>query len=248
MDILYVVGKRLSNWNDNELRYSLRSLAKYGENIGRVFLVGNIPAFINREQVVCLWDYKDPTQSKHHNIMAAIEYAVYKTDIADHFLYSSDDHYYTQPTDFDNYPAFWRGVELPTQPGSSWYERTLFQTRETLDAFALPARHFAWHGNTHFCKHLFMQRRFELIRKIAEIQPDGCEPSCLMLNYWSQVEPGTMPQVVERKDNKVGRACSFDDIAEKAQAKEVISSTDAMGEMLKEWLRAEFPNKCKYER
>ena len=59
MDILYVVG-RGSTWNNNELKYSLRSIAKNGINVDRVFIVGYIPDFINREEVICL-PFEDKT-------------------------------------------------------------------------------------------------------------------------------------------------------------------------------------------
>ena len=48
MDILYVIGKG-SEWNNNELRFSLRSIAKYGKNIDRVFIVGYKPDFVSDE-------------------------------------------------------------------------------------------------------------------------------------------------------------------------------------------------------
>lgn len=43
MDILYIVGKGRSLCDNKELRYSLRSLAKYGKNIDRIFVAGYCP-------------------------------------------------------------------------------------------------------------------------------------------------------------------------------------------------------------
>lgn len=251
MDILYVVGKRLSGWNDNELRYSLRSLTKNCAGIGRVFIVGHIPAFVDRNNpdVVCV-EFRDPTQNnKHFNILAAIEHVVYHTDISEHFLLSSDDHYYVQPTDFEHYPVYWRGREIPANTDSKrWYDITLNSTREVLDAFGLPAFHYAWHGNTHFNKRLFMQRRFELLRKLTYLMPECCEPSCLMLNYWRAVEPDTMPEHEIIRDGKIGQADTFENIDAAKAAKHVLTTTDAVGLAMRDWLFREFPKKAKYER
>ena len=39
IDIVYPLG-RGSQWRDNELRYSLRSLEMYGVNVGKVYMIG----------------------------------------------------------------------------------------------------------------------------------------------------------------------------------------------------------------
>ena len=247
VDILYIVGKGFSEWNNNELRYSLRSIAKYGKNVGRIFICGYIPGFVNRETVNCL-HLRDEGTNKHYNIMRAIEYAVANSDIGPRFLLSSDDHYYVQPTDFDKYPVYWRGKELPVQQeGNRWYDITLHSTREILDAFALPAFFYAWHGNTYFNRTLFESRRFELIRRLAQTMPEACEPSCLMLNYWRVVSPDTMPEHEKIKDGKVNTANTIEEIEQMAECKHVLSTTDAVGPAMKLWLQQKFPKKSKYE-
>ena len=50
MDIVYIIGKG-SKWNNQELKYSLRSIAKYGINIGKVFIVGYKPNFVSDEVI-----------------------------------------------------------------------------------------------------------------------------------------------------------------------------------------------------
>jgi hypothetical protein len=43
IDIVYVLGTG-SNWSDNEIRFSLRSVFKNLTNIGQIFIVGEKPA------------------------------------------------------------------------------------------------------------------------------------------------------------------------------------------------------------
>lgn len=248
VDILYVLGKGFSEWRNNELRYSLRSIAKYGKNVGRVFLVGYIPYWVNRKEVVCL-PLKDTTRNKHYNIMTAIEYAIEHSDIGEHFLYSSDDHYYIRETDFDKYPVFWRGVELPTEYAEkrTWYNTTLVSTFECLNAFRLTTHHYAWHGNTHFKRSLWESKRMQMLRLLAKQLPECCDPTCLMLNYWKCTEPDTMPEQIAREDKKVSTAHDIDSLKKIAESREVISSTDAVGDALKMFLTKEFPKPCKYE-
>ena len=249
VDIVYVVGKGFSDWRNNELRYSLRSLAKYGQNIRKVVVVGYCPYWLNEEEVTLL-PLKDETHNKHYNILRCIEHAVTNGDLSERFLYSSDDHYYTRKTDFDKYPVYWRGYDLPcTLPDKPrWYDITLKSTHDCLSAMGLPTRFFAWHGNTWYNTRLFKQQRFELVRRLAQTMDEACEPACLMLNYWDATEPGTMPKIVKRNDGKVTPVDTIDEIACAAKAKECISSTDAVGSALRTWLEREFPKRCKYER
>ena len=249
VDILYIVGKGCSDWRNNELRYSLRSLAKYGRNIRRVYIAGFIPYWVDDTEVYCI-PVKDETNSKHYNILHAIEQAVERGNLNELFLYSSDDHFYTQPTDFDTYPCYWRDRELPSElpEHPRWYDITMKSTHDVLKAFDLPRMFFAWHGNTWFNARLFNDQRFMLLRRLAQTMEEGCDPSTLMLNYWLATEPNTMPKMIGRADGKVTPAATIEQIAKMAKEKEVISSTDAAGAALRLWLREEFPNKCKYER
>ena len=45
IDVFYVLGSG-SKWQNNEIRYSLRTLEKYGHNVGQVYIVGQRPSFI----------------------------------------------------------------------------------------------------------------------------------------------------------------------------------------------------------
>ena len=193
---------------------------------------------------------RDDGTNKHYNILRAIEYAVEKSDIADRFLYSSDDHYYVQPTDFEHYPVYWRGYELPdTMPEKpTWYQKTIKSTHDCLAAMGLPTRFYAWHGNTHFNKRLFTQQRMVLLRRLAQTMPEGCDPSCLMLNYWHGVEPSSMPEHIVIKDGKIIPEEGVAAIDRKAKEKHVLTSTDFVGTGFRTWLQREFPKPCKYER
>lgn len=250
-DILYVVGKGFSEWDNNELRYSLRSIAKNGKNVGRVFVVGYCPYWLNEEHVTML-PLRDPADgNKHANILRAIDYAVQYSDIGEHFLLSADDHYYTKKTDFDKYPIIWRGEELQTEPvkgRDDWYNTTLISTQNVLAAMGLPTHMYCWHGNTWFNGRLWKQQRMELLRRLAVTMPQACEPTCLMLNYWEATEPGTMPKKVIRQDGKVSTKDEAEDVDRKIREKECVSSTTIVGRGLRERLQKEFPGKCIYER
>lgn len=143
-----------------ELRYSLRSIARYGRNVGRVFVIGDVPSFVS-DRVTCI-RHPAPYRVKEKNIMDAIVHAAHFADMTDGFLRSSDDHFYVRPVDFDDYPVWrktyrsWENVHrdasenglLPSKADSA-YNRELLRTRRFLEANGLPVHLFDIHRNTH---------------------------------------------------------------------------------------------------
>ena len=246
MDILYIVGKNKSQWYDRELRYSLRSIERFGRNVGRVFVVGFPPAYLSKEVTTLRVD--DPIDGvKHKNILACIDAAVKNLPISNEFLYSSDDHYYCKETDFDNYPIFCKGI-LPKE-GKTPYRKSLAETRELLELCGLSVFNFSWHGNTHFYKDVWLSKDFQ---KLLEIQnkctTQGVEPTCLMLNYYNKRVKEL--DFVTRADCKM-----FDFTQDEMNVKitadrECFSSDDGIENRtwLADYLKQMFPKLSKYER
>lgn len=195
--------------------------------MGKVFIAGFVPYWVDTN-VVRAVPVKDETDNKHCNILHAIEEAIRTGELSECFLYSSDDHFYTQPVDFAEYPIYWRGKSLPdTLPAKPrWYDITLKSTHDVLAAMSLPTHFFAWHGNTWFNTRIWQQQRMVLLRRLAQ----------------------TMPKMIVRKDGKITPADTIAEVQRKAAAKEVISSTDCAGMPLRAWLQSEFPHKSIYER
>lgn len=244
-DILYIVGKNKSQWYDRELRYSLRSIAQNGINVGRVFVVGFPPAFLSSEVTTLRVD--DPYDNKKHkNILHCIDMAVKHLPISNDFLYSSDDHFYIKPTDFDNYPIFSKGM-LPVE-WKTHYQHSLCETRELLELCGLSVFNFSWHGNTHFYRDAWLSKEFQ---KLLEVQwkctEEGAEPTCLMLNYYR-----IRCHDFHFKMRPDGKMFDFteDEWKRKATERECISSDDGIESTtwLATYLKQMFPNKCKYER
>ena len=78
MDILYVIG-RGSQKNNLELRMSLRSICKYGKNIGKVIVAGTPPKWLSDEAEKLV--VQDRYSYKHQNILLCIEKAVDDQDM-----------------------------------------------------------------------------------------------------------------------------------------------------------------------
>lgn len=242
MDILYVLGQG-SKWSNNELRYSLRSIAKFGENVGKVFVVGYDPGFLTKK--VTFVSCPDVYPSKHQNIMNCIETAIATTDIGEEFLLSSDDHFYVEKVDFDKYPYYSKGM-LPDsleENETGIYRTSLCDTSMLLKAAGLGTRNFSWHGNTHF-NHKVL-KSIKPIIDVAYRLPYGCEPTCLMLNALYKKKKFEYEQ---RRDCKITEFTTHRAFCDEIQGRESFSVSDkALRSGLAQVIVDMFPEPCDYE-
>ncbi len=136
IDVLYLVGPPEADGRGyQELRWSLRSLAKYARNVGRVIVAGYPPDFLSdrverfpnrnngeRHKFLCQW----------RKLFAAIDAGVVKGE----FLLAYDDNFYARPFDADATPRYYRMEALPPlereNRGGENYRRVLAATRATL--------------------------------------------------------------------------------------------------------------------
>lgn len=243
MDILYIVGNG-SDWDDNELRYSLRSIAKNGRNLGRVFLVGHKPKWVSDQVTHIPCD--DPLHVKHKNILNKVLTAMEKSDIGQHFLISSDDHYYVQPTDFDNLPVYFKNIEIPARMTDAqvWQEyfKSLHDTRCMLERHGLTLYQTNPHCNTHWDRGVYNRHR-AIFDECMAMQFGG-EMNCVMGNLL--ILEGADPQPFV--DAKLSTKMTLAEIEQAAKTSNCLSSTPNIRESaLAEYLRKTFPTKCKYE-
>ena len=155
MDILYIVGKD-SQTDDLELRCSLRSIEKYGKNVGKVYVVGNCPEWLS-DNVIKLpcEDFNKDTSTptpKAQNIAKKLLYAVDNSDIGEEFLVSMDDHFYTKEVDFDEYPYYVKFCNTPVLPTSknktqNEYTRWIVDCGKRMEELGLPTFYFTLHRN-----------------------------------------------------------------------------------------------------
>ena len=126
--ILYVIGNGSRN-NNQELKWSLRSLDKYVVDDIQPVIVGTVPEWFKGDAVEC----QDPTDRKAKNIEHKIEVAIDKKLVEGRFQVSSDDHFWMRPVQLEKLPICWRQSVLPKWDGKgNNYDAGLAGTRELL--------------------------------------------------------------------------------------------------------------------
>jgi hypothetical protein len=141
MEAVYLLGTG-SPFQNEELRYSLRSLDTYAWGITRVILVGECPSWINREHVEHI-PFKEEGP-KDYRIAAKILHVCEQRIVTKPFLFCNDDFFFTKPFEASHYPYFYKG-DLINHPPRTAYQHQLLFTKDYLSSQRLPTKHFDVH-------------------------------------------------------------------------------------------------------
>lgn len=250
MDILYIVGKGRSKCDNYDLRYSLRSIEKFGKNVDRIFVAGYCPEWLSDEIVKVPYEqpYDNPhITEKHLNLLSTVLYVIDNTDINDDFLISMDDHYYIRETDFDNYPYYAKIVKGDTElkPGKNppnRYGQFILSTNCFLKSLDLPTYFFCPHRNMHLSRPIINECR-NILERIMFEKLD-VEPWAFLINYAYSKNPFTITPI---KDIKVKDETQWYKV--NPENSEVFSTSDfEINSKLDILMKELYPNKSKYEK
>ncbi len=109
MDVLYILGNG-SKWDDNELRFSLRSIEKNLIGLGNVYIVGRLPHFIQGVHHVEMKD--ESGVCKQYNIMRKIYEGTKISELSSNFIFINDDHFLLHPLKVEAMQYWYDGTML----------------------------------------------------------------------------------------------------------------------------------------
>lgn len=126
-DIVIPLSKE-SQSNNLELRMALRSIERYGKNVGQVWIVTE--AELPWAQNLNIIKQGDPIKNnKDANLINKVITACKHSDVADRFMFWSDDQLLQSDVDLDNAPVVFnpRGLLDLQNTGNKW-QRRLYHT------------------------------------------------------------------------------------------------------------------------
>lgn len=142
MNILYPLGPG-SVWNNQELKFSLRSL-EFVKDLESVFVVGHNPGFLS-EQVTFIptfHNFPNPARGIFENLLTACQ----DERVPECFLYCTDDCFFCAEIEAENYPYYHLGqIKDRLKNCSSEYYQHLFATQNELHKRGLPTLNFDSH-------------------------------------------------------------------------------------------------------
>lgn len=233
MDLVYVL-KNDNNYED--LRNSLRSLERYGENYDRVFIIGGRPDFLDYSKIIHFSHSDD--YSLACNIFKKIIYLINNSDISEDFILFNDDFYLLKNIDLSKTPYYYKRDQISTT----------YQSNNTYNEMALKTREFLLKNNKRiydFKVHypiIYNKTKFKEIESLFEeyikISPLGLSVRDLYGN-WHNV-----PNKVFKKDNKIMPNTNFYEFIKDL---DLFSGSNNPKEEEKQFLDYKFNTKSKWE-
>ena len=234
IDVLYIVGNG-SLFDNVELKYSLRSLDKFGRNVGRLFITGQCPAFIDRSKVEFMPELDIGCPAINHWWKVHQTFA--KTSIGERALLMYDDIFFCKPVDCANYPWRWRSI-LPFEKPDGIYRQSLYTAAVWLSAHG--------YNTLNYCLHqpcIYEQNKFlSMERDFAELKLSDCGMSV------RSVYGNRFVQSAEKMDDLKIR-CYVKNLPELLKDRDCFSIADNCYEgPVKQWLEQTFPEKSRWEK
>ena len=263
-DVVYILGDGAAELDDRPLRWSLRSLAKYATNVGRVVVCGRIPAWLSDEVTKVPTDVTTARlKGKGWNILYGHKAAIEGAGLTDPYLFSADDHYLTRAADLDQWPRYfnanaWDG-ELLTygqftrrfKRMCSQYELCLVKTGDVLRENGMSTRRAQTHLNS-WCDPEDVMEAVALAEANAHRTVFGFETLCLVNGCFEErmAELGETPQYTPyAKDGKARNAADCEAKANDADVPGFTTTPAAERDIeVVEWMEAAFPTPCKWEK
>jgi len=242
-DVVYVLGSG-SGWNNNELRFSLRSIGKLGINAGNIFVVGVRPDFLSDEVIhIPVDDIYNPTLNADGNIAHKVLAACADERLSDDFLFINDDHILLKPIDLKDIPAFHKG-DMNTFPATYWtlnyWRNRLKRTMETLNKQGLPANHFDCHTPMVINKKLFpeVMARFDFSEGIG----------LTMKSIYGNCVYAETGKLLDSEKKTVFENFTVDQLTARLADCDLMSFNDSgLNQSLKVWLYRQLPEQSKWE-
>jgi len=237
VDVIYPLGTG-SCWDNNELRYALRALEVNFLDLGKVFVVGERPAWLTRVVHIAMPDLF--RRNKDANLISKILVACHHPDVTPQFVRSSDDELLLRPVRFAQMRAYHRGPVCRHRRGNLWQRRM----RRT-------ARYLRQQGRTEFAYdcHLPVPMDTDKFRRIMRQAPYqrsiGLTIDTLYFNSCGLQEH----RRITRKLLRLRRPRNPDKVRRRTRRSVYLNYNDrGLDEGLKAILQETFPNPSRFEK
>lgn len=173
VDVVFPLGKG-SQWQNNEIRYAIRSWVQNFPDLRHIVIIGQFPSFLDGVlHIPCEDDY---TIAKDERMLTKLKAACKDFWVTDHFIFTMDDVFLLQPTTIKDFTG-WHYGDIPNEPVSKTaWEASCIRTRQYLESKNLKFKDF---DRAHAPQPIAKQKALDAIKGI---DPMGKTVSSLVLN------------------------------------------------------------------
>jgi len=157
IDVVYVLGTG-SIWKNNEIRFSLRSVARNLSGVGKIWIIGENPGFLSESIRHIQYPDELGRQNADGNMARKILRACREEELSEDFLFMNDDFIINKPVVASEIPWMHKG-NMKDRPKEYWsgesYRHRLKRTFETLRDKGYPTLQYDYHAPMLMNKKLF---------------------------------------------------------------------------------------------
>ena len=236
IDIVYVLGKG-SPWNNNEIRFSVRSIFRHLTGFRKIWIIGENPGCFSDDVVFIQHPDEIGPHNADGNIIRKVLRACQEKDLTKNFLFINDDHFFIKPNIASQFPNLHKG-DMNTFTEKYWklnpWRKRLLRTRDVLNSKNLPCLHFDLHTPI-----IFNKAKFPQIMAQFDYHND--------VGYTMKSLYGNMEYATDSRPNdgykvKVFEYFTIDQINARIAGAHMLAINDAgINNHLKLWLYQQFP-------
>jgi hypothetical protein len=257
VDIVYLF--RHSKYDDLEIRYSLRSVAKHAPFIRKVWIFGSKPAFISDDKSIIEHvpqEYLAPLLNLKQTVRddcTLLLLASLIPDLAFHFLRFADDYILLQPVMREHFckPRALQDLSQATTRGTGKWKEQLWRTFDVLTKHGYTGHNFEVHVPQPLNKKLVFETYMAFRPFTRTERYGGILSETAMFNYAIR-HFGQSFKWLHDDDSRAGfygKCPTPNELADVCQNKLFLSFDDgAFGAPVQKFLQKMFPIRCKYER
>lgn len=238
-DIIIPLKKSKDNYQD--LKFCLRSVEKYVENYRDVWIIGDLPPWIQNVKNI---PFSDAThkQWKEKNILDKIQACCINRSITEDMFFFNDDFVILDKMDATDYPYYYKGTCSDSHQSNkgNTYQITMYHTMKFLEDRGFKDLNFDIHTPI-----IYNKKKFMSTFAIGDIDFKTKYGYGIKTLYCSvnKVKPVFM------EDCKIGNGRSREEILEAIEGRSIFSYNDfALRGELKDVLTELFPNRSKFEK
>jgi hypothetical protein len=239
IDIVYPLGDG-SPWRNNEIRFSLRSLEKNLKGVGKIWVIGQKPSFLQNVNHI---PYSDElVKNADGNIIRKILRACQEEELSEDFLLINDDHIILQPMIASEIPAYTKG-DLKRFPQaffkSTFWRSRLERTKDILIEKDLPTIDFDVHTP-------MVMNKQKAIEAYSQFDFDN-DIGYTYKSLYGNVVLGEGPELNDEKQ-RIFKFHFYEDLAKRMKSAQFLAFNDnGLNPDLKILLVDLFPDKSIYE-
>lgn len=241
VDVVYPIGCSPDWGHYEELRYSLRSLQQNLDNLGTVYLVGQLPDWATN--VMHIPHIDSYGTNKDANLINKVLLACYQPELTRHFIRLSDDQYMLRPYDWEvqhRAVSCYNILEKPHEPNHLHKDRR-HRTARMLQAWGCATWYFDGH-----MPYVYDKEQFPAAMLNFNYGADnGYTINSL---YFNAIGTPPYPKLNEAL-LQVTKAMSAEELHKQAKGKWYMFNTPkGLNSGLKRFLQERFPNKSRFEK